>query len=175
MGANLPAKHHQGHSSPRHRGARLSNGKTPTCAHGAVFWDAILHSVGANATHGLPRSNAAKRRAVELLLRDEEWSKRSDRWIAEKGGVSHPMVIKMRPHLVTVTSSNERLGQDGKTRAMPKRASEPAPVVSSEFEKPEDFEEPDDEPDEPSATRFVAPGQAGPVGAKLVYVEGGSS
>ena len=33
-----------------------------------------LHSVGANATHGLRRSNADKRRAVVLLLEDEEWS-----------------------------------------------------------------------------------------------------
>jgi len=36
--------------------------------------DAILHSVGANAAHGLRRTNADKRRAVEILLRDEEWS-----------------------------------------------------------------------------------------------------
>lgn len=37
--------------------------------------DAVLHSVGANATHGLRRTNADKRRAVERLLRDDEWQK----------------------------------------------------------------------------------------------------
>ncbi len=35
--------------------------------------DAILHSVGANSAHGLQRTNADKRRAVTMLLQDEEW------------------------------------------------------------------------------------------------------
>ena len=36
--------------------------------------DAILHSVGANADHGLRRTNADKRKAVLTMLEDEEWS-----------------------------------------------------------------------------------------------------
>ena len=36
--------------------------------------DAVLYSVGANACHGLRRTNADKYRSVELLLRDQEWS-----------------------------------------------------------------------------------------------------
>lgn len=36
--------------------------------------DAVLYSVGANAAHGLRRSNAGKRRAVETLLADAEWA-----------------------------------------------------------------------------------------------------
>jgi hypothetical protein len=36
--------------------------------------DAILCSVAANATCGLRRTNADKRRAVEALVKDEEWS-----------------------------------------------------------------------------------------------------
>lgn len=65
-------------------------------------------------------SEPVKRRAVQLLLTDDEWSKKSDRWIAEKCGVSHPLVSKAREQLVTVTSSSaERIGQDGKTRRMP--------------------------------------------------------
>lgn len=39
--------------------------------------DAILYSVGANATHGLPRTNADKRRAVLVLLQDTEWPAQS--------------------------------------------------------------------------------------------------
>ncbi len=35
--------------------------------------DAILYSVGANAKHGLRRTNADKRRAVMTLLDDPEW------------------------------------------------------------------------------------------------------
>src|SRR6476661_4358033 len=36
--------------------------------------DAILFSVGANASHGLRRTNEDKRRAVMTLLNDAEWS-----------------------------------------------------------------------------------------------------
>jgi hypothetical protein len=58
--------------------------------------DAILCSVGANATHGMPRTNADKRRAVETLLQDDEWAKWSDRNIAEKCAVSSPFVAHVR-------------------------------------------------------------------------------
>lgn len=37
--------------------------------------DAILYAVGANNEHGLRRSNADKRKAVAILLRDLEWRK----------------------------------------------------------------------------------------------------
>jgi len=37
--------------------------------------DAVLFSVGANAGHGLRRSNDDKRRAVMTLLMDDEWSR----------------------------------------------------------------------------------------------------
>lgn len=59
--------------------------------------DAILHAVGANTSHGLRRTNADKRRAVETLLRDEEWSRWSDREIARRAGVSHNFVNTVRP------------------------------------------------------------------------------
>lgn len=89
--------------------------------------DAILYSVGANAKHGLRRTNADKRRAVEMLLRDEEWSAKSDRWIAERCGVGHVLVNSMRKELFTENSSAPRLGQDGKKRKLPERNPEPVP------------------------------------------------
>lgn len=58
--------------------------------------DAVLFSVGVNATHGLRRSDADKRRAVETLLNDEQWQQWSDREIARRCAVSHPFVGKMR-------------------------------------------------------------------------------
>lgn len=66
---------------------------------------AILHSVAANSTHGLRRTNDDKRRAVMTLLEDDEWSKWSDRQIARQCGVSHEFVRKLRgPSLSTVDS-----------------------------------------------------------------------
>lgn len=44
--------------------------------------DAVLHSVGANAAHGLPRTNADKRRAAVTLLTDPEWGNWTDSEIA---------------------------------------------------------------------------------------------
>jgi hypothetical protein len=58
--------------------------------------DAILHAVGANAEHGLRRTTADKRRAAEILLRDDEWTKRSDSWIADKCHISDKTVAKYR-------------------------------------------------------------------------------
>ncbi len=61
--------------------------------------DAILYSVGANATHGLRRTNADKRKAVLIMLEDEEWSHWSDREIATKCGVGNEMVSRIRRSL----------------------------------------------------------------------------
>lgn len=63
--------------------------------------DAVLCSVGANATHGLRRTNGDKRRAVETLLRDEEWVKWSDGDIARKCAVSVMTVGRIRQELIS--------------------------------------------------------------------------
>jgi ParB-like chromosome segregation protein Spo0J len=62
--------------------------------------DAILHSVGANAAHGLKRSNADKRRAVEMLLRDDEWSKWSNVRIAKACHVDEGTVRNYREAII---------------------------------------------------------------------------
>lgn len=54
--------------------------------------DAILHSVGANATHGLQRSPADKRKGVRTMLEDFEWADWSDREIARRCNVSAQLV-----------------------------------------------------------------------------------
>jgi len=61
--------------------------------------DAQLYGVGSNATHGKRRTNADKRRAVAILLKDEEWGKWSDRHIAEVCRVSQPLVSDVRKEL----------------------------------------------------------------------------
>lgn len=82
--------------------------------------DAILYALGCNATHGLRRTNADKRRAVEIVLADPEWSQWSDRVISERCAVSNVFVSAIRKELLTVNSSTEkRTGKDGKARKQP--------------------------------------------------------
>lgn len=66
--------------------------------------DAILYSVGANSTHGLQRTNADKRRSVEMLLADEEWASWNDSEIARRCAVSRDLVHRCRPSLAESAS-----------------------------------------------------------------------
>lgn len=61
--------------------------------------DAILHSLGANATHGLRRSQDDKRKAVMTMLEDFEWSDWSDREIARRCNVSVQLVQAVKHEL----------------------------------------------------------------------------
>ena len=64
--------------------------------HNGTRRDAVLYAVGANATHGLQRTNADKRRAVKMLLDDPEWAEWSDREIARICQVSASLVDSVR-------------------------------------------------------------------------------
>jgi hypothetical protein len=109
--------------------------------------DAILHAVGANAAHGLRRTNADKRRSVALLLDDDEWSKWSDNEIAKRCAVSQPFVGSARSSLITVgsekpaerayttkhgTSTTMRISSIGKPARPAKDTAVPAVVAASE-------------------------------------------
>jgi hypothetical protein len=61
--------------------------------------DAILHAIGSNAAHGLRRTQADKRRAVERLLKDPEWARWSDRKLAKAARVDHKTVAAVRREL----------------------------------------------------------------------------
>ena len=61
--------------------------------------DAILRAVGANADHGVRRTNEDKRRAASILLQDEEWGRWSDKEIARQCAVSDRFVGKLRKEL----------------------------------------------------------------------------
>lgn len=74
-------------------------------AHQGTKRDAILYSVGANAAHGLRRSNADKRKAVGTLLGDAEWTKLSDREIAKRCGVSNDFVSRIRKESLSLNDS----------------------------------------------------------------------
>ena len=58
--------------------------------------DAMLFAVGANDSHGVRRSIADKRNAVQKMLDDMEWSELTDREIARRCNVSHVFVGQMR-------------------------------------------------------------------------------
>jgi hypothetical protein len=70
--------------------------------------EAILASCAANAEHGVRRSTDDKRRAVDKMLKDAEWSRWSDREIARQCRVSHPFVAERRRPL-TGNVATERL------------------------------------------------------------------
>lgn len=65
--------------------------------------DAYLFGVEANQRHGLRLSRADKRKAVELMLRDQEWSKWSSAEIAKKCGVGHTMVSNMKASIPDIS------------------------------------------------------------------------
>lgn len=77
--------------------------------------DAVLFSLGANGTHGMRRTNADKRKAVESMLADAEWSTWSDHKIADACGVSHPFVAAVRSPKVAEKQVENRRASSRKT------------------------------------------------------------
>jgi len=78
--------------------------------------EAFWMSLGANKTHGLPRSNADKERAVKAALRTRPG--KSNREIAEHVGVVEGTVRKYRDALeatAQLAQSPMRAGRDGRT------------------------------------------------------------
>lgn len=92
--------------------------------------DATLHGIGANARHGLRRTQADKRHAVETLLRNPEWSKWSDRHVAKVANVDHKTVGKIRREVLggEIPSDRKVLFRDrqGNQSEMRVRPSTPA-------------------------------------------------
>jgi hypothetical protein len=101
--------------------------------------DAVLFAAGANQRNGLRRTNADKRRAVELLLACDRWRRNSDRWIAEKCGVGNDLVGAVRKQVSESDTSRTRTGRDGKEYPLPKdespraeRSSDRGPVGTND-------------------------------------------
>jgi len=69
---------------------------------------AVSYAVGANASHGLKRTNRCKRNAVMTLLKDPEWSGWSDREIARRCAVSDRFIKGIRAALTPNIRSEDR-------------------------------------------------------------------
>lgn len=76
--------------------------------------DALKYALSANAAHGLRRTNADKRRSVEMAL--AEWPKLSDRKIAEMCAVGNALVGEVRRQVFESNTCQDqsRIGKDGK-------------------------------------------------------------
>lgn len=125
--------------------------------------EAILYSVGANATHGLRRTNDDKRKAVRTLLDDAEWSKLSDREIARRCCVTQPFVSSLRkPGVITVITPEH-----------PPAAAAPADeaAIDSAFPTAEKVDGKEGRPDAAAAPKLesdsTAPDGAGDEGPSL--------
>jgi uncharacterized ParB-like nuclease family protein len=80
--------------------------------------DAVKFALGANENHGLRRTNADKRRAVEIAL--AEWPDVADAELARWCAVSQPFVSGVRRELQPITViGSPRIGHDGKIRQLP--------------------------------------------------------
>ena len=93
--------------------------------------DAILYSLGANHEHGLRRSNADKRKAVQAMLDDFEWQEWSNGEIARRCHVSERLVANMRgsdaPEVRKFKMADGTIAE----KRVPKRAEKPDPIVQA--------------------------------------------
>lgn len=104
--------------------------------------DAVLYSVGANASHGLRRTNEDKRKAVMTLLEDAEWAKWSDREIARQCHVSPHTVADARRAICANAQmpAERKVERNGKTYEQNTsnigKKKDAAPVAAAPAKKP---------------------------------------
>ena len=104
------------HRYHAHNQAKKS--KIPCQLHTGTVRDAILFACGVNTSHGMRRTSADKRKAVMTLLKDEEWGKRSVRWIPESAGVSKTLVSDIKNEVDCPKRTVAKMavtGKDGRT------------------------------------------------------------
>lgn len=111
--------------------------------HKGTLRDAIWFSLSANAKNGIRRTNADKRKAVQIALNDGAWKEMNDDAIGEHIGVTSQFVNRVRNELETVSSSPpvKRTGKDGKKRPATYKKREKTEHV--EVDEPEEIDEQD--------------------------------
>lgn len=84
--------------------SRLKNGEATIEAEVRIGGkrEALAYALGSSKGHGLRFSNADKRKAATLALKDSKLKKLSDNQISALIGVSQPFISKLRAELITV-------------------------------------------------------------------------
>ena len=113
--------------------------------HNGTLRDAIYHSTGVNAKHGIRRSYADRRKSVMTLLEDFEWSMKSNTEIAKHCGVSISFVSNLRNSSGKMPDKIEYTTPTGEKKVKAKASGRPAKIKEPELKEP-----PKPEP-EPSA------------------------
>lgn len=148
-----------------HAHALVDAFEIPGYIHIGTRRDAVLYSVGANAGHGLRRTNEDKRKAVKTLLADPEWVQWSDREIARQCAVHHETVASIRkaylaesPDTTDSTAATRTVTRNGTTYEQKIKAKPAAPrMVADE----------DVEPKPEVATPRLPPEQGAVAGANV--------
>jgi hypothetical protein len=138
---------------------RAGRDEVPSRVRSGTQRDAILHSVAANAKHGLKRSNADKRHAIEIMLDDPEWSQWTERQMAKACNVSHTLVanIKRERYSTTVDEQDADPGNIATPRSTTSIESQPRPEEIADHNKPDEANDPEDCDDERPEEQKTAP------------------
>ena len=107
-----------------HKSADIENIEADV--HEGTKRDARLFSAGVNNTHGIRLTNQDKRKAVLVLIEDEEWSEWSDNKIAKHCKVTQPFVSKIRKEVITVITPINSNGNNDEVATVATSALEPA-------------------------------------------------
>jgi hypothetical protein len=95
--------------------------------------DALLYAIGANAEHGMPRTNADKRKAVQIMLDDFEWQDWSNAEISRHCKVSISLVAGMRGDDAPKERKYKTATGKVMTKSVPKKKEqEPEPEVEDD-------------------------------------------
>lgn len=136
--------------------------------------EAVLYSITANATRGLPLASDDRQRAATLLLQDPKMGEWSDREIGRRCGIDGKTVAKVRAslngncgnsavtepqqrtyttkHGTTATMKTEKIGKANKEKVEPRKltsgrstpATQAAPVVSPDTAETDGLKKPND-------------------------------
>lgn len=127
--------------------------------HSGTRTDAVRYALGANSAHGQPRTNADKRRAVEIALK--EFPKLSSRELAAICAVGDDLVLTVKKLQVPVSGTSHKVtGADGKSYPATKPAKTPGmKMLESMGATIVDMRKPVVEVDEETKAAFTAGGR----------------